>query len=679
MTVSTAAAISADNSATGFTTSGLNEEETTSTTDLAAETLPTTEPAATTAEATEPDLTAATQATDTQATETQVSESGANEALASQSEEDSQSGSEFTSTSPSSSEAPEASTEATTETSAGETAESVASKAAIAALAAGEPVAIDASVANITVTLRKDGKDGDIITGDETIARDQALYAYLNFEFLAEKQPTADQLTFTYTIPDNLQITSTGGTLYADSGAESGTWSVSGNVITIDYSADWVNKNPSDIKTHIGLTMELDASKVADADQVSFEFPGTGTSIDLDLNTAEVSGNKSGYVSSDGYVYYTVTLNPDANVKNFNFEDSLGASLEYDTASFKLDGDSVAATVTGQTATISLDSLSMGSHQITYRAKLKDGIMPAADGTLPNIANTAEWSWTGGQDDSTYTPDLNYNMLRKSASGRNANDEVTWTVTINAGTAKANLKDYVFTDTLQNYAAGKFYYTGSAEVKDSSGKVVATIPLDGNTNQFSYTFPNTDDFGTYTITYKTKVSAPATTPGSVTYTNDSELTPPDSNHPGGSASDDYTWNSTLSDGDVINKTLTGPDADGKESWSVHLNPISGLQLDETHSLTVADTLYFNSSKSAHILLDDSSIVIPGLLLGVDYTIQYTTTWDSTSSTNVKVGYTITFKPTDAVKALMSSDGEGVDIQYNSNIDKTGGTYKNDAR
>lgn len=42
MTVSTAAAISADNSATGFTTSGLNEEETTSTTDLAAETLPAT-------------------------------------------------------------------------------------------------------------------------------------------------------------------------------------------------------------------------------------------------------------------------------------------------------------------------------------------------------------------------------------------------------------------------------------------------------------------------------------------------------------------------------------------------------------------------------------------------------------------------------------------------------------
>lgn len=240
--------------------------------------------------------------------------------------------------------------------------------------------------------------------------------------------------------------------------------------------------------------------------------------VDISTKDGNVKGEKSGVFSqgSDGVakVTWTVKLTVESYATSVKFTDTLGENFSFVEGSFKLDNKTIESQpkIEGQTATIeNLGNLLMGDHEITYETVLK-GDVTANNGDLIKADNTATWGWAGSSDGDNKTATaepvtFGYDMISKS-NGSGTPSDIKWTVKLNQGQLKADMRGYVFTDKLDN----KQTYTGSYTVykgtSESDGAKIGEGTLDSSKDTFSYTFRDDldDRYATYCIVYHTRMN-----------------------------------------------------------------------------------------------------------------------------------------------------------------------------
>ena len=215
---------------------------------------------------------------------------------------------------------------------------------------------------------------------------------------------------------------------------------------------------------------------------MTIAFPGTGTSVTVNIKDGDVAGNKFGsnpnkewelpvFDSTDNTYTWTVRVSPATVAHDLKIYDTVGSNLEFVDGNFKLvdkDGNPASGTcdasVNGQEATISLGTVTKGDYYVQYKTKVKQSALDALkDGEeLSDIGNSVRWTWgtsneQEGQSNTVYPQTARYSMVSKYAADGSVNENINWTVKLNTGTLKADMSGYVFTDTLdagQKFKAG---------------------------------------------------------------------------------------------------------------------------------------------------------------------------------------------------------------------------------
>ncbi|MDD3183807.1 MAG: SpaA isopeptide-forming pilin-related protein, partial [Anaerostipes sp.] len=542
--------------------------------------------------------------------------------------------------------------------------------------------AVDESPGNIAqdgnkvkLSFHTNSYNGPEINAGTVVKRDEKIYVKLDVEYsdTAGSKPTVNKPNMEYTFPSGVHgVSQNAQSFYDDKNAYMGTYTISEGKLTINYDQKWLGAHTSTIKTNVGFAFQLVKTDVADKDEVKFDFPGVSESLIIKLNDGSVTGSKEASdPDENGYTTFTIKLNADADVANVKVTDVLGNDLTYIDNSFQLDGASITPTINGQTATFEIGKLTHGEHKITYKVKLKDNAKPDANGNYTNQSNSASWTWNTNQNGGPAVATAKYyrvciDKTHNSSIGNDGN--ITWTVKLNSGNSKIDMSGYKFTDTL---SGTNHKYTGVAVVSDESGNEIATITLDSSKKTFDYTFGNDAGKKAYTITYKTEPVEKPSTPGSVTYTNTGTITKGDESY---SDEDSYTWEEGVPGG-IVTKDITSDNANtnGKVSWEVVIAASKLESAGGISDVTFQDDFNDYSEKDHVEFLDDTVVVKVGnttLQKGTDYTVSYEKVNGSTKNCQMNLRFS------DSYKAKNPKITEDITITYDTQCDKTPGTYRN---
>lgn len=463
------------------------------------------------------------------------------------------------------------------------------------------------------------------ITSSVEMNNGDTMYGQFKVNFADNQKPTVGNTCVVYTFPDGVKYTQNGATstndpmnLQDSNGEYAGWWRISGNKLCFRYSEEYLQNHPNVPSAGAKFNFQLKDDDYRNQDQVDLNFPGTGTSITINVKKGDVTGSKSWkYDNTDDSVLFTIDLRAvDNKTKNFVLTDTMGKNLLFKEGSFALDGHPVldVTITTGkdgrQTAVIKLADGSLTyldnwqSHKLTYKATLSDSAKAQlADGkSLSDVESNASWTFKDAPnpngDKTTATPDLKYSMVSKNASG--SPSDITWTVKLNSGTVKADMGGYTFTDTLQD---GHAYTGGTYTLKNmaTGAETKGDLPSDGNS--FTFTLPENAGKNEYLVTYHTKM-------------NDIDSTVPVSNgvtinHDGKEYSGTGTYNPPAKEdaNNYVTKERTSePDEQtGKVTWR------SVVKLSEMPDNTAADTITFTDDfaglSGSTVQTDFSSVVV----------------------------------------------------------------------
>ncbi|MCC8044115.1 MAG: hypothetical protein LIP12_01275, partial [Clostridiales bacterium] len=376
--------------------------------------------------------------------------------------------------------------------------------------AASTPVNLTDIVQDMTITVTD--INGNEITANNPLGRDDSFYIVIDYEILnAYKNSIANETNITYTLPNTVSVDYAVG--YVTSKVDNsiiGFYTVVNNVLTF-YLYDSFLENNSDITGTFTITASANTEEISNTTSTTFMFPGTGTYTTLYFEDGSVEGSKTYVQNDDGTITFTIKLVLDADVTDLVLSDELGSNFSFVDGSFALNGSSsgVSTSINGQTATVTIGSLSMGTYYITYDVNVTDEI-------VDNIANknTASWTWkfnnNSHKNDTSSTVDMTKSWINKSGSKNSSGSDtrVDWTITVNGGNYRGNLKGKVITDTI---GSGQTVDYSTIKVTDSSGTdCTSSVTISQTVSGFTVTFPDTDDYGKYTITYQTIVDANST-------------------------------------------------------------------------------------------------------------------------------------------------------------------------
>ncbi len=440
--------------------------------------------------------------------------------------------------------------------------------------------------------------------------------------------------------------------------------------------------NPAGIYVAANFSFQLTNKDTGSGGGTSVVFPGAG-SINIHTKDGKVTGTKEGAFSQGANgvakVTWTVKLTVESYATNVKFTDVLGDNFSFVDGSFMLDGKKLEPqpSIGGQTATLeNLGNLTQDDHTITYETVLKNGIS-AQDREYINdqesSKNTATWEWGGSGDrlngKATAAPgSFRYDMISKS-NGSGTSSDITWTVTLNRGELKADMRGYVFTDTLDE----KQSYIGSYTVyKGSSGSdVLATDELDSSQNSFTYTFPTdlADKYATYRIVYHTKMndtSSYDTVHNSATVEREGSVF----------GTDDGTFTPKLVGPQVEKRLLDSSTASttGRATWELRIALGSIVNAMNPSTVRVFDTFQTAWKQNIGPDPDSYSIKIGDVSLerGTDW--QFDAYNDSTSF-GTKKNFNLTIQINDKVKNALRDSSDAV-ITYTTKSDALPGWYSN---
>ena len=540
----------------------------------------------------------------------------------------------------------------------------------------------------ISVTVYKNAAMDEPL-GDERVADGAHLYGKLNIDFAEKEQPTLESPNIKYVFPNNVNFTNKGEQpLYDSSNNVAGTWRIENGVAYLHYNEDWLRTHPSGCTAYVGFDFSVQESGKGDGDQVIINFPGTGTSVTVNIKDGDVAGSKFGanpskewemptFDPTDNTYTWTVKVSPQTIAHDLKIYDTIGSNLEFVGGSFTLvdkDGNPVSGTcdasVDGKEATISLGTLTKGDYYVQYKTKVKQSALDVLkDGeNLSDVGNSVRWTWgtsnkQEGQSSPVYPQTAKYSMVSKYAADGSVNENINWTVKLNIGTLKADMSGYVFTDTLdagQKFKAGTQY-----TVTDAAGKVVAAGHVDPSSNKLSFTLPANLGKQELTVTYATEMADPAS---SKSVSNTATVTPSNGTGVGGGATATYQPSDSRT---YISKELVqegNAENGGKASWTSTVY-FSAMESDtDPGKVVFSDGIQKDTWRQ--IKFSDVVLKVAGtgqtLTAGTDYEITNDGQWNN----NLQ----ITFKSNELTRGLIGS-GDVV-VSYNTDCGTGAGTYTN---
>ena len=496
--------------------------------------------------------------------------------------------------------------------------------------------------------------NGEAITGTDE------LYAKVNTQFNTEHKPTAEQPNVYYEFPDAIKVADQAKKdLYDSTGSNAGTWEIKDNKVYLYFSESWLNAHPSEVKAYFTVEMSLADSTKGDGGSSSFVFPGTSTTVTIPTKDGTVSGDKRAFnydATTNSYTW-VISVTPKAEAHKLVITDTIGTGLDFVDGSFVMcdyngnpTGEAAPAvtySTDGKTATITLGDRSAGTYYVKYTTTLNSN---ATDGlkdgdSVKNVDNKVSWSWgstsTQKSDEVTVTPNkVKYSMVEKSAAGTNT--DITWTVKLNNGTLKADMSNYVFTDTL----TGEHHFLDGTQytVTDASGNTVASGNVDASSKTLTFTLPSTVGKQSLTVTYHTAMDDP--TAAYATVKNTSTVTPHDDRYPSGTGEAGYT---PSDDRVYVGKSLVSKSDNGSEAnWTSTVYFSNMASNTDVSKVSWTDTIELSPYQGAFNPMVFSDVVLKTsdgatLTEGTDYTVNT----DGSAGT-----YKVTFIASSTVSGLV---------------------------
>ena len=467
--------------------------------------------------------------------------------------------------------------------------------------------------------------------------RDAKFKFTLNYAFSEGNKPTASGVRkATYTLPDGLDISDTNGYIDCEgyTAGHAGSYTIKNGVITFEYEKDFLVKHPNNIKGSFHFSSKLSEGKTRNIESVTIEFPGEGKTIPITIKLEEgkITGKKKYQLNNDGTIDFSIEMEVKGkDVENVTLTDTQGSNLAFsEDPQFKLDGTTIDESKIkkqGDNAVeIELGNMSVGTHILTYKAKLKNKDIISGE----HNKNTATWNWNGKKSDHTETTvqAVKKSLQKTGKADDGSENEITWTIIYVPGDL-GTVAGKTFTDTLgsdQRYTGQyKVYYDPYGNQYWADGKIIdeGNMPTEGN---FNYTFKpdQTASKGAYKLVYKTKVTKDLSgSMGKETFTNTASV---DGETATGAAEIDNSP-------DIVSKIGQADDDSRTASWTVTVTPPSGKTLN---NLVVVDELQDNSNWKGKYI--ETGIVIKenneALNAGTDYNIAF-------DNDNAKM--TVTFK------------------------------------
>ena len=322
---------------------------------------------------------------------------------------------------------------------------------------------------------------------------------------------------------------SASGNVYDASGRTIGSYTLNKETgdLVIQFTETFYNSH-TDIEGYFNFNASVKTDAIENKNKVDLVFPGYKT-VELSVKPGEVTGGKKGefVYGEDGNVYvdYTVTLNADCDLENFEFTDELGENLEFVNDTFTFDDVAISPAVNGNTLSYNLDKISKGTHTFKCRAKVK------STSGQDSLINKASWKWKGGTTkEATDTRTINDFTISK-AGGTFTGRTAKWTVRVTKGTysTKEQMGRAKYEDTLPE---GMTFDKASLIVKDTvNNKTLVegtdytlTETPDGKFSiQFTYTKP--ENVPSYEITYDTTLKEDENPKKDDKYNNTGTFTP----------------------------------------------------------------------------------------------------------------------------------------------------------
>ena len=404
-------------------------------------------------------------------------------------------------------------------------------------------------------------------------------------------------------------------------GADRGDYEIDGNIVTLYVDAMWLNRQMRGVSGTFDLELNLDESKIKDADSYEFVFPGGGrlevSFEDIKLNENKAVGTmynrqptKDGSafdvtssLQEDGSyrLYYQTGIRPSAELSSLGLSDTLSGAQKLDTSSIRVKGnavpeDFISADEGGFSVDIAAYLNSIGS-PISANQDLNveyQTVIQAAD--LDTVeSNTADWTWVGGTNTATtsitpvtVTPSIDYNSVLKkdmSVEGDGAGALITYTITVNP--EKIELAGFTLTDSMTDVQKIVGDITVTPAINGSNTITPTGTEIDDDTYSenlkevFVYTFPSEGSYtDTYTIIYQTKI--PETTgnvSGNKWVKNKIDIESPDGGKGGKETSKEIGLPGTPA-GYELNKELTSWEADNDiVNWTITLDLEDGTTLN----------------------------------------------------------------------------------------------------
>lgn len=544
------------------------------------------------------------------------------------------------------------------------------------------PIVIDGKTADVTVELYTIVENRKVPLSNTTVLSTDTLYGSFSANFRPDHNPSAAQNVAEYSLPSNVKLLKDeGGPLYDGSGKEAGTWKCENNKLIFTFDQNWINSNPSEVHVGVDFSFKLTDENVGSGDTTKVNFPGKGE-IDIVTKDGDVTGTKTGQFSQsggEGKVTWTLNLEVQSYAHNVQLTDVLGGNFLFVPGSFKLNGETLEQqpSIQGQTATLSLDNLSKGTHTITYDSVMNPDVSVGNKvwiNQLDDSKNNASWTWGGDRRGGLEKPglanDFRYDMINKS-DGTGTPSDITWTVTLNNGDIKTDMNGYTFTDTLddkQTYTGNYIVYRGLYGEDE-----IARGDLDSPTGKtFSYSFSglsDADKYQPYRIVYHTQMKEQDsydTVSNSASISRDNSV----------SGTDSGTFTPKLVGTQIKKRLVNDSDAatTGQATWELRIALGSIVNAMNPSEVKVYDTFQTAWNQNIGPDVDSYSIKIGDVPLekGVDWWFEGGS--DSTSF-GTKKNFNLFIRISDRVKGALKDNPDAV-ITYKTKSDALPGWYSN---
>ena len=505
-------------------------------------------------------------------------------------------------------------------------------------------------------------------------------YATIDISLSSEAARTA--LNFKYPIPSNVTVDDAKlgqKIVYLDStGKDMLTYELTETEILFSIDPEWALANPSGIKASFLLGLKLDEGAVKPGENITLSFPGYARPFDITAGNNAITGSKDAWSSYDAstgrtVVNYRVPFSSVMNDSDVVFTDTLGENLSFVEGSFKLDEQPISGAVhtEGQTATITVPSVSSGQHVLTYQAVVDQSFidsLPEDANAQIGLDNRITWVSQGDPDGGTadHTVSINKSMVSKGNGTYDPQTRiVTWTVRINTGSARQVMDGYVFTDKLDDGMT----YQGTATITNDTTHEQQSVAIPEDSSSFVYTFPAHAGTDSYTITYQT-VLADDIAPGSNLKNLATVTPPPNIDGPTGESSGTVTV--PYLDKATVDKTVLY-DADTQiATWTIEIHP-DGL----TVPFDLDDQMTFDNEWTCkNITFNEDAVLSIGdriLTEGTDYTIKASMSW--IGGREVPTGFTVSFLESPLMKDSLAAN-ETITVTYTSTDAAVPGRYYN---